>query len=345
MEARLQDGRAFDAMMSDRNGVPVIDFHAHMLDEAVLRRSAGKTVLSGFGSNPRRGPGGPSDATFQKMLDPRRQIEDMDRLGIDVGVVSSATVIQGTSWADPQTDLSLCRRCNDRIAEWVAKYPDRFVGSFTLPLQDIDLALAELERAVKQLGLRVANLCTQYRDLYIGDPLYRPFWEVANAHGLVIWIHPDGVRDLWFQKFALWNSIGQSIEEAKAMASLIYEGVVERFPGLKIVIAHGGGYFPHYMGRMDRNVTNFPASMANISRKPSAYLRSFYYDTCLYDPSVLSALIACVGVDRLVMGSDYPVGETDPIGFVKNRPGILPTEKAMILGGTAAALLGLSATS
>jgi aminocarboxymuconate-semialdehyde decarboxylase len=321
---------------------PAIDFHAHVLEEDVLRRAAGKTVLSGFGTNPQRGPGGPSDAIYQKMLDPQRQLEDMDRLGIDVGVISSATVIQGSSWADPQTDLALNQRCNDRTAEWVAKYPGRFVGSLTLPLQDIDLALGEFERAVKQLRLRVANLCTQYRDVYIGDARYRPFWEQANAQGVVAWIHPDGVRDLWFQKFAMWNSIGQSIEEAKVMASLIYEGVVERFPALKIVIAHGGGYFPHNMGRMDRNVTNFPVSMTNISRKPSAYLRSFYYDTCLYDPTLLTALIARVGADRLVMGSDYPVGEIDPVGFIRSSPGLSSADTAMITGGTAASLLGLA---
>jgi aminocarboxymuconate-semialdehyde decarboxylase len=328
--------------MQDGKRSPLIDFHVHMLEEELLRRAAGKTVLSGYGANPHGGTRAANEATFQKMVDPQRQLEDMDRLGIDINVVSSATVIQGTSWADPPTDLALNQRCNDRIAEWVAKYPGRFIGSFTLPLQDVDLALGELERAVKQLGLRVANLCSQYKDVYIGDPHFRPFWEAANELNIVIWIHPDGVRDLWFQKFGMWNSIGQSIEEVKVMASIIYEGIVEKFPNLKIVMAHGGGYFPHNMGRMDRNVTNRPDSMKNIARKPSEYLRSFYYDTCLYDPGVLARLIQCVGADRLVMGSDYPVGESDPIGFIENCPGISKTDAAMITGGTAARLLGLS---
>ncbi|MGP0090021.1 MAG: amidohydrolase family protein [Xanthobacteraceae bacterium] len=322
---------------------PIIDFHVHMLEEELLRRAAGKTVLSGYGANTHGGAQSANEVTFQKMLDPQRQVEDMDRRRIDINVVSSGTVIQGTSWADPQTDLELNRRCNDRVAEWVAKYPGRFVGSFTLPLQDIDLALGELERAVRQLGLRVANLCTQYQGAYIGEPRYRPFWEAANALDVVIWIHPDGTRDPWFQKFGMWNSIGQSIEEAKVMASLIYEGVVESFPRLKLVMAHGGGYFPHNMGRMDRNVTNFPNSMKNITRKPSEYLRSFYYDTCLYDRTILAALIARVGADRLVMGSDYPVGEADPVDFIENCPGVFKADAAMMTGGTAAKLLGLSA--
>jgi aminocarboxymuconate-semialdehyde decarboxylase len=191
------------------------------------------------------------------------------------------------------------------------------------------------------LGLRVANLCTQYQDVYIGGSRYRPFWEAANELDIVVWIHPDGARDLWFQKFGMWNSIGQSIEEVKVMASIIYGGVVVMFPNLKIVMSHGGGYFPHNMGRMDCNVTNRPDSMKNITRKPSEYLRSFYYDTCLFDPVVLETLIERVGADRVVMGSDYPVGESDLIGFIENCPGISKTDAAMITGGTAARLLGL----
>jgi aminocarboxymuconate-semialdehyde decarboxylase len=228
-----------------------------------------------------------------------------------------------------------------RVAEWCALHSNRFVGSFTLPLQDVDLSLKELDRAVTRLGLRVANLCAQYQGAYLGDARYRPFWDAANALDVVVWIHPDGVRDLWFQKFGMWNSIGQSIEEVKVMASIIYEGIVETYPALKIVMAHGGGYFPHYMGRMDRNVTNRPDSMKNITRKPSDYLRAFYYDTCVYDPEVLAALIRRVGADRLVMGSDYPVGDNDPVASVKATPGIAESDVAQITGGTAARLLGL----
>ena len=143
--------------MQDGKRPPTIDFHAHMLEEELLRHAAGKTVLSGYGTNPYGGTRALNETTIQKMLDPQLQLEDMNCRGIDVSVVSSATVIQGTSWADPPTDLALSQRCNDRVAEWVAKYPGRFVGSFTLPLQDVDLALGEVERAVKHLGMRVAK--------------------------------------------------------------------------------------------------------------------------------------------------------------------------------------------
>lgn len=331
--------------MSDRRSPPKIDFHSHILEEEVLRQASGKTVVSGFGANKHVGPQAVNPATIEKMLNPVRQIEDMDHRGIDVSVISSATVIQGTGWADPQTDLALCQRCNDRAAEWVAKYPNRFVGSFTLPLQDLALSLSELERSVKQLGLKVANLCTKYQGVYLGDPHYQPFWALANDLGIVVWIYPDGARDPWYQQFGMWNSLGQSIEEAKVMASIIYGGIVETYPDLKIVVSHGGGYFPHNMGRLDRNVTNFPGSMKNITRKPSEYLRSFYYDTCLFDHAVLTRLSECVGVDRLVMGSDYPVGEADPIGFIEKCPGMSAANTAMITSGTPAKLLRLISTN
>jgi aminocarboxymuconate-semialdehyde decarboxylase len=190
--------------------------------------------------------------------------------------------------------------------------------------------------------LPVANMCAHYEGVYLGEERYAPFWEAVNDLGVVVWIHPDGIRDLWFQQYGMWNSIGQSIEEVKVMTSIVYGGVVEKYPGIKIVMAHGGGYFPHNMGRLDRNVTNRPDSMKNITKKPSEYLRAFYYDTCLYDTSILAALIKIVGADRIVMGSDYPVGESDPVGFVERCPGISEAEVDMIVGGNAAKVLGLN---
>jgi aminocarboxymuconate-semialdehyde decarboxylase len=125
------------------------------------------------------------------------------------------------------------------------------------------------------------------------------------------------------------------------MASVIYEGVLEAHPKLKLVIAHGGGYFPHNIGRLDRNVKNAPQSMKNITRKPSEYLKNVYYDTCLYDPTVLSALIRIVTPERLVLGTDWPIGEADPLGFVDRCPDLNDADKHMIKGGRTAELIGL----
>jgi aminocarboxymuconate-semialdehyde decarboxylase len=314
-----------------------VDFHVHMLDEHVFKASTNKTVFTGFGAAPASAPRPGAAALLERMMRPEAVIEDMDARGIDVAVVTASTVLQGTSWADPDTDLELCRRCNDTVAEWVARYPKRFVGSAVLPLQDVPASIAEMKRT----AFKVVNAGSSYNGLYLGDPAFHTFWEAVDAFGLTVWIHPEGVRDPWFQRYALWNSAGQSIEEAKVMASLVYEGVMHKHPDLKVVIAHGGGYFPHYLGRMDRNHANRPDTVKNTGgRKPSDFLRSFHYDTCVYDPQVLKVLLERVGADRLVMGSDYPVGEKDPIAFIKQNINV-KEQSDLICGGNAARLLSL----
>ena len=312
-----------------------IDFHVHMLDAEVFRASANKTVFTGFGAAPAAAPRPGTEGLLARMMNPAAVVEDMDARGIDMSVVSSSTVLQGTSWADPQTDADLCRRCNDTVADWVARYPKRFIGSAVLPLQSIDFSVREIETT----PFKVINAGSSYNGVYLGDPAYHPFWEAVNERGITVWIHPEGIRDPWFQRYALWNSAGQSIEEAKVMASLIYEGVMHKFEKLKVVIAHGGGYFPHYLGRMDRNHANRPDTAKNSGgKKPSEFLRSFHYDSCVYDPQVLRVLLERVGADRLVMGSDYPVGEKDPIGFIRNLS--LPDKDLnLICGGNAQRLL------
>jgi aminocarboxymuconate-semialdehyde decarboxylase len=322
----------------------VIDLHTHFLQPEVMRESAPRWVLSGFGTHDFTPPppDSPQSHATRKMFSPAEHLADMDRLGIDRHVVSAATAVQGTDWAEPEHQAELERRNNGEAARWAVEAPDRLIGSFTLPLGDIELAMRELERATDELGLRVANLPAQSRGDYLGSPRFRPIWRELSRRGIASFIHPDGARDLWFQEYSLWNSIGQPIEEAKVVSSLILEGVLDELPDLKIVISHGGGFLPHYTGRLDRNVTNMPSSVRNISRLPSDYLRALYYDTCVYDVAVLEALVERVGADRLVLGSDYPVsGEPDHIGFVKAAGNVRPDELEQILGGTAERLLGL----
>ena len=328
--------------MATQKRTPVIDFHAHMLEPEVFKASTNKTVFTGFGAAPASAPRPGAHNLMARMFDPLLELEDMDARGIDMAVVSASTVLQGTSWADPQTDLALCRRCNDQAADWVARHPTRFIGSMVLPLQDVPLSLRELERAFADLKLRVANIASSYHGAYVGDPMFAPFWEAVAAHGITVWIHPEGARDPWYQQYAMWNSLGQSIEETKAMASLIYEGVMTRHPGLKVVMAHGGGYFPHYLGRLDRNTLNRPDTVRHTGGKtPSDFLRAFHYDTCVYDPAVLRVLIERVGCDRLIMGSDYPVGEQDPVAWLK-AAGVHGTDLTAVTGGNAARLLGIA---
>jgi len=320
------------------NGL-VVDFHAHVLEKQVFERSWMHNVGSGFGANGPAPPGSRQDRLHQELLDPARHLEDMDRLGIDVAVLSLSTIISGGQWADPKTDLELNERANDHIASLVGAYPDRFVGSFSLPLQDIGLSLAELQRCVEELGLRVVNLPASARGVYLGNPDYFPFWELVAQLRLVAFIHPDGVTDPWFQEYSLWNSVGQPLEEAKVMSSIIYEGVFDRWPDLRIVVAHGGGYLPHYYGRHDRNVANRPETARNITGKPSDYLPRFYYDTCVYVPHVLEELVDLVGPGQIVLGSDWPMGGTDAVAFIDEARNIGPKEAALIKGGNASSLL------
>lgn len=310
--------------------MPIIDFHAHFLVRSVLEQCLPHSVATNHGRD-RLQPH--HVALFEKMMSPQGVINDMDGLQIDMSVISSASVLEPTYWAEPALALKMAQQVNDTAATWVAHSPKRIIGSFVLPFQDMNLAMSEFERAVGDLGLKVANVPAEVRDIYLGDVQFRPFWEAAQDLGVVIFMHPDGAKDPWFFQWGMWNSLGQSLEEAKFMASVIYEGILESYPQLKLVVAHGGGYLPHNMGRFDRNVKNAPDSMKNIRRKPSEYLRHIYYDTCLYDPAVLSALIKVVGPDRLLLGSDWPVGEPDPVDFVNRCACMDNAQKRAIAGG------------
>jgi aminocarboxymuconate-semialdehyde decarboxylase len=314
----------------------IIDFHAHYLVGDVLDHCHQYSPATGFGAHP-ASPG--IVRNFPNMQDPHRIIEDMDRMGITKMVLSSSTVLSPTSWAEPAVEAGFARRLNDVIADWSTTSPKRIVGSFVLPLQDLDLALKEFTRAVDDLGLRVVNLSSNVRGVYLGDPAFAPFWEAVQDRDVTVFMHPEGPKCEWFQHYGFWNSLGVSFEEAKFLASMIFDGTLERFPRLKIVVTHGGGYFPHYMGRLDKNAKNMPGNMKNMTRLPSEYLRNVHYDTCVYDPSVLSTTVKIVGADRLTLGSDYAVGETDPVGFINRCPDLSDAEKRMVLGETAARLL------
>jgi aminocarboxymuconate-semialdehyde decarboxylase len=178
--------------------------------------------------------------------------------------------------------------------------------------------------------------------LELGDPQLRPFWAKAEALDAVVYIHPGGNRDRRFKRFHLWNSVGQAFEEAMAISSLMYDGVLESCPKLKICISHGGGYMPFYMGRIDRNYVEKANTRVNMSKPPIDYLRMLYFDSCVYETAVLQHLVDKVGADRVLLGSDYPVGETKPIEFVTGTKTLSTEEKERILGANAAALLGVA---
>ena len=321
---------------------PTIDFHAHVLEPDVFARTFPNSIFGAFGEEPEAAwpePGSRMALAHRKMLELELRLADMDEHGIDRQVISSPTVQQYTGWAAPELQLELEGAVNDAIGALCRLHSDRLLGSFTLPLRDVALSVAEAERAVRELDLHVANLPASADGIYLGERHFRPLWEAIRDLDIVAFIHPDGVRDPWFRQYALWNSLGQSIEESKAMASLILEGVLEDMPELKIVVAHGGGFPPHYFGRLDRNFRNRPATARNIDRVPSDYLRRFHLDTCVYDPAVLGVLLERVGPERLVLGTDYPVGDADPFAILR-LAGVTGDEREAIAGGNALRLLG-----
>jgi len=312
-----------------------MDFHAHFMQREVFETSHPHSVSSCFGRNLLS----PDTPVFQRLFEPELQIEDMEARGIATHVISSCDVVQARSWADPLEEQRLTRLVNDECRSWIERFPTRFIGTAVLPLGDMDMAMGELER-ILQMGIRIINLPSNFRGAYLGDARFSELWSEILRRDLVVFIHPEGVTDMWFQDYAMWNSIGQSIEEVRVMTSLIYEGVLDRNRGVKIVMAHGGGYMPHYMGRLDRNVTDKPFTAVNISKKPSEYLKDFYYDSCVFDPRTLELLVERVGIDRIVLGGDYPVAAVDPIDFLETTT-LSDPDKAAIAGGNAAKLLGV----
>jgi aminocarboxymuconate-semialdehyde decarboxylase len=323
-----------------------IDFHAHLMLPELYRINGPHSMFVKSNTDPDMDEAAKKvvrerDAFIvSRMSDTTDRIKRMDAMGVDIQVLSSSLVQQCTYWAEPQESLRMERMLNERMAEVVAANPSRLIGLGGVPLHAPDLAVAELTRCMTELRLAGVGISTTARDMELGDRALRPFWEAAEAHGAVVYIHPAGNPDRRFEKWYLWNSIGQAFEESMAVASLFYEGILDAYPKLKICISHGGGYMPYYMGRIARNYLDKPATRVNMSKSPAEYLRMLYFDSCVYEPEVLEALVRRVGADRVVLGSDYPVGEPKPIEFVESCA-LSDEQKADIIGVNAARLFGV----
>jgi len=336
--------------MTDSNemNTRVIDVHAHVIVPEVYAVAAEHNVFSELPTDP-----GVTDEmrgkikeravlVLGRMSDLTDRIAKMDAMGVDVQVLSASLVHQGLEWADAQTSLKLARVTNDWIAKAVATHPTRLIGLGTLPLHVPALAVAELERCRTELGLKGVAISTTAAGMELGDNALRPFWAKAEGLGAVVYIHPGGNRDRRFKRFHLWNSVGQAFEEAMAIASLMYDGVLEQFPKLRICISHGGGYMPYYMGRIDRNYVEKANTRVNMSKPPIDYLRMLYFDSCVYERPVLQNLVDKVGADRVLLGSDYPVGETKPVEFITETATLSEPQKQQIVRSNAMAWLGLN---
>ena len=273
------------------------------------------------------------------------RLEDMDRMGIDVQAVSPAPN-QTYYWTDPELGAQLAREVNDRLAEIVAGWPERFVALGTVPLQHADLAVAELERGMKKLGLRGVEINPSVNGMDLTDPRLglEKFFARAQDLGAVVFIHPIGftqgerLMDHYFN-----NVIGNPMETTIAASHLIFDGVLERNPKLKVILPHAGGYLAHYWARMDHAHRARPDCRTVIRKPPSSYLRKMYFDTIAFDPAMLRQMVDQYGAGHVLLGSDYPydMGVEDPLGFIARVPRLKRGERAMIEGGNAMRLLGL----
>jgi aminocarboxymuconate-semialdehyde decarboxylase len=278
-----------------------------------------------------------------KLTDIAVRLKEMDKMGVDIQAVSPAPH-QTYYWTDPGMGQELSRQINERLAEIVSQHPDRFVALGTIPLQDVSLAVSELEHCVQKLGMRGVEINPSVRGMDLTDAKLNleAFFAKAEALGSVIFMHPIGFTqgerlvDHYFS-----NIIGNPLETTVATSHLIFDGVMERHPKLKIVLPHGGGYLAHYWARMDHAYKARPDTHGRMKRKPSTYLERFYFDTITFDHGMLAHLIARFGADHVLLGTDYPydMGMERPVEFIDGVKGLSKAEREAIQGGNAARLL------
>ncbi|MFC5496275.1 amidohydrolase family protein [Caenimonas terrae] len=271
------------------------------------------------------------------------RLKDMDRMGVDIQAVCPAPY-HFFYFTEPDYGAELAREVNEGIAKVVADTPDRFVGLGSVPLQDAQLAVRELDYAVKNLGLRGVEICTNVNGKNLTDPSLglEKFFARCEELGVVIFMHPLGYTQADRLTHHYFNNvIGNPLDSTVAVSHLIFDGVMARHPKLKVVVAHGGGFIAHYWARMDHAWRARPDCRTVIKRKPSSYLEKFYFDTITFDPEMLKRLIDRYGADHVVLGTDYPydMGEDDPLGLVAQVKRLPKADRDLIVGGNAARLL------
>ena len=311
--------------------VKTVDVHAHCVIAEALAL-LGKTV----DENEKRGAGISEVGA--------RRIREMDEQGIDVEALSI-----NPFWYRAERDVAaeIIRIQNDRLAEFCAAHPDRFVAFASVALQFPELAIEQLVHGVNKLGLRGAAVGGSVAGAEFADPKFHPFWAKAEELGVLIFIHPQSTPELG-NRFKgngwLANTIGNPLDTTIALSHLIFEGTLDKFPGLKICSAHGGGFLPSYAPRSDNSLRVAPDmdTGVKLKKKPTEYLRDMYYDTLVFTPEALRHLAAEVGYDRLVIGTDHPIPWFSwSVDHILDTPGFTDDQRRAMLGETAAKLLGI----
>jgi aminocarboxymuconate-semialdehyde decarboxylase len=278
------------------------------------------------------------------LTDPNTIVADLDAAGVDAACASIAPPLSHLD-CDPEIAIDVSRAINDAYAEVADAHDGRVIPLANVPLQDVHLALGELGRVVDDYGFKGIQVGSNIDGKNLGDDSLFPFWEKVRELDLLVFSHglsPLGPERM--SKHELKNLVGLPIDTAVSVASLVFNGVYERLPGLKIVFSHGGGAFPCLVGRWDHGYRERLSKQADVSiGLPSDYLADIYADSLTHDPAGVRFLLERLGEDQIVLGSDHPfdMGETDPVGKVKEAVDD-PAAVDKILGGNAARLLGIA---
>ncbi|MER6157663.1 amidohydrolase family protein [Streptomyces sp. NPDC001868] len=326
---------------------PTVDVHAHILIPEVEEAVAGLPGLAEARALDARRNGPASLAVSGPMVrallpratDVSVRLAAMDAQGVDVQLVSPSPS-HYHYWADEETAEKVYRLANEATAAHCAQAPDRLRGLGLVPLQHPEQAVRALEHALEQ-GLSGVEISSHAPGRELSDPAYEPFWARAAATGALLFLHPFGCTlDERLDRWYLSNVVGQPTENAVALSHLIFSGVLDRHPGLRIIAAHGGGYLPTHIGRSDHAWRTRSDAGAGCANPPSSYLGRIHFDSLVHDPYVLRELVRVAGADRVLLGSDFPfdMGTEDPVGAL--RAARLPDpDFHAVRGGNAAALL------
>jgi aminocarboxymuconate-semialdehyde decarboxylase len=269
------------------------------------------------------------------------RLRQMDEQGIDVEALSI-----NPTWyaADQDVARKLIKLQNGKLSEFCRTHSDRFVGFATVALQHPELAVEQLEEAVKQLGLRGVSVGASVNGEELASPRFHPFWTKVEELDVPVFLHPQGVPELRSRlqgNGVLTNVIGNPLDTTIALSRLIFEGTLDRFPRLKLCSAHGGGYLPSYADRSDHGCLTFPEQCnKTLKKRPTEYLRQLYFDSLVFSGEALRHLVTQVGVSQIVMGTDYPFPWTSTaVDHILSTPGLSDADRIAILGGNAARLL------
>lgn len=324
-----------------RNCFDVVDNKGKHYGPAIVVNEKGEeeTVLGGhsYGGSHNFGP------ITKQLWDPETRIRDMDATGIDMQILSVVPSLAYYKF-DAEDCLWFSQRLNEGILQVVKEYPRRFLGMATVPLQEPSMALKELDRAVNHLGLSGVQILTNINGRDLDDPELMPFYQEVEKLDVPIFIHPLGVAGAErMKKYYLANLIGNPLDTTLAAAHIIFGGVLEKFPGLKFCLAHGGGNLPYIRGRLEHGYEVRPECKVAIQQPPSHYLPLLYFETITHFLPALEYLITSVGADKIMLGTDYPhdMADSHPVSTVQSLEGISDEDKQRILGDNAARLFKL----